>query len=168
MIKKFLPVALMVLGLVAGARSMAYAMPQEESPTRTRLRENISDLYLLRLTRALELTEEQTARVYPQLTRIEKVKAGLQRQMGLDLRELRAELTKSPAGEATVLRLVTRIREARRAIRQKDDEVESFLEGVLTPIQKARYIIFTVEFLRNVGENLQRARGLRAPIKRTP
>ena len=166
--KKYLPIAGMILSLGLGSWSMAHGAPQGEPQARTRLRENISNLYLLRLTRALELTEEQTAKLYPFLTRVEKEKTVLQRRMGLDLKGLRAELAKSPAGEEAILGLVTRIREARRAIRQKDDEVEAVLEGVLTPVQRARYLIFTVEFLRSVGENLERARGLRAPIKRTP
>jgi Spy/CpxP family protein refolding chaperone len=163
-----LPVAIMILSFALGGWSAAFGAPQGEPQARARLRENISNLYLLRLTRALELTEDQTAKLYPLLTRVEKEKAELQRQMGLDLRDLRAEMAKSPAGEKAVLGLVTRIRESRRAIRQKDDEVEAVLEGVLSPLQRARYLIFTVDFLRSVGENVQRARGLRPPIKRTP
>jgi hypothetical protein len=133
-----------------------------------RIRENISNLYLLRLTRALDLSEEQTAKLYPLLTRAEKEKAGIQRRMGLDLRDLRAELAKAGAGEQRILEMVARITEARSAIRRKDDEVEGVLDGVLTPVQKARYLIFTVDFLRSIGENLERARGLRGPMKRTP
>lgn len=168
--KKYASVACLVLTVIlfSGPWLRAQASPQGDPQARMRLRENISDLYLLRLTRALELTEEQTAKLYPFLTRVEKEKAALQRQMGLDLRDLRAELANASAGEGNVLGLVARIREARRTIRRKDDEVENVLEGVLTPIQKARYLIFTVEFLRSVGEKLERARGLRAPIKRTP
>ncbi|MGZ5422994.1 MAG: hypothetical protein ACXWGZ_00340 [Candidatus Aminicenantales bacterium] len=79
-----------------------------------------------------------------------------------------AELAKTPPGEADLPGLVDRIREARRAIRRKDEEVEAALDGVLTPVQRARYLIFNVEFLRSVGENLGRARGTRAPFKRTP
>jgi len=165
---KCLPIAALTLSLGLVAWSAAYGARQGDPQARTRLRENISNLYLLRLTRALELTEEQTAKLYPFLTRIEKEKAELQRQMSLSLRELRAELAKSPSGEETILGLVTRIREARRAVRQKDDEADAVLEGILTPVQRARYLIFTVEFLRSVGENLERARGLRGPIKRTP
>jgi hypothetical protein len=133
-----------------------------------RIRENISNLYLLRLTRALDLSEEQTAKLYPLLTRVEKEKAGIQRRMGQDLRDLRAELARDGAGEQRILELVARITEARSAIRRKDDEVEGVLDGVLTPVQKARYLIFTVDFLRSIGENLERARGLRGPLKRTP
>jgi CRISPR/Cas system CSM-associated protein Csm2 small subunit len=134
---------------------------------RTRLRERISDLYLLRLTRALELTEEQTAKLYPALTRAERQKAGLQVQMGLDLRSLRAELAKTPPKEATILLLADRVRDARRAIRQVDDGVEEALDKALTSVQRARYLIFTVDFLRRVGENLGRSEAVRGLTKRS-
>jgi Spy/CpxP family protein refolding chaperone len=166
--KKYAPAAVLVLVLALGTWAPAQGSLQGDPQARMRLRENISNLYLLRLTRALELTEEQTAKLYPFLTRVEKEKAVMERRLGLDLRDLREELAKSPAEEGRVLGLVARVREARRSIRQKDDEVEGVLDGVLTPVQKARYLIFTVDFLRSIGENLERARGLRAPIKRTP
>jgi hypothetical protein len=89
--------------------------------------------------------------------------------MALDLRDLRTELAKTPPGDKEVLRLVDRIRQARRALREKDEEVEAALDKVLTPVQKGRFIVFTVEFLRNIGENLGRPR--RGPggfIERTP
>jgi len=84
--------------------------------------------------------------------------------MSLDLQDLRAELDKTPPGEEAVLRLADRISEARRAIRLKDDDVEATLEGVLTPVQRARHVVFTVDFLRSVGENLGRAGSVRRPI----
>lgn len=161
-----------VAGLVAAVVLLAWSISlgaqQGDPQARARLRERISDLYLIRLTRALDLTDEQTARIYPLLTRVEKDKAALQGRMGLDFRDLREELAKTPPGDTAVLGLVDRIRHARRAIRQKDDEVEAALEGILTPVQRARYVIFTVDFLRSVGENLDRVRGGRGPLKRTP
>jgi len=166
--KKCAPAAVFVLVLALGTLAPAQGSQQGDPQARMRIRENISNLYLLRLTRALDLTEEQTAKVYPLLTKVEKVKAGIQRRMGQDLRDLRAELAKDGAGEQRVLELVGRVREARRSIRQKDDEVEDVLEGVLTPAQLGKYIVFSVDFLRGIGENLERARGMRAPIKRTP
>lgn len=133
-----------------------------------RLRERISELYLLRLTRALDLTEEQTAKVYPLLTRAERDKAALQREMGLDLRSLRDELARPEPRDKELLALVDRIRESRREVREKDEEVEAALDGILTPAQRARFLAFNIEFLRNVGENLGRARGLRGALKRSP
>jgi Spy/CpxP family protein refolding chaperone len=159
---------ILILGLSLGSLAAAQAGGQGQPPAQWRLRERIGDLYILRLTRALDLTEEQTAKIYPLLVRVEKDKAGLQRKLGLDMRELRAELADPPAGEGRLLELVAGIRKARQDIRRLDDEVEAVLDGVLTPLQKARYLVFTVEFLRSVGENLDRARGLRAPVKRNP
>ena len=126
--KKYAPAAVLILVLALGTWAPAQGALQGDPQARMRLRENISNLYLLRLTRALELTEEQTAKLYPFLTRIEREKAVIQRQMGLDLRDLRAALTATPAGEERILGLVARIREARRAIREKDGEVEDDLE----------------------------------------
>jgi hypothetical protein len=165
---KYIFAAGLLVGLAFGPWSFVLGGQTPDNLPRAGLRERISDLYLLRLTRALDLTEDQTARIYPLLTRAEKDKAALQRQMGLDLRDLRAELTKTPPGEEAVLARVDRIRQARRAIRQKDEQVEAVLDGILTPVQRARYLVFTVEFLRNVGENLGRARGARTAVKRTP
>lgn len=163
-------IAMVILGLCLAG--VVWSAPpgglQGEPQVRTRLRENISDLYLIRLTRALELTEDQTARLYPLLTRAEKEKSALQGRMGADLKALRRELAGSPVDEGRILELVARIREARRAIRAKEDEADAVLEGSLTPLQRARYVVFTVEFLRSVGENLQRARSQRAKIKRIP
>jgi len=154
--------------LAAGAGSFALGGQMAGPGQRARLRERISDLYLLRLTRALDLTEEQTAKIYPLLTRAEKEKAEIQGKMGLDLRDLRAELAKPEPRDEELLALVERIRQARRLIRQNDEATEAAVDGLLTPAQKARYLIFNIEFLRNVGENLGRARGARAPLKRTP
>jgi Spy/CpxP family protein refolding chaperone len=148
----------LMLALALGPAQAAPHGQAGDPQTRARLRERISDLYLLRLTRALDLTEAQTARLYPVLTRVEKEKAGLQRDMGLDLRDLRAELAKPRPGEAEVLGLVGRIRRARRAIRGLDEEVEAALDETLTPVQKGRYLVFTVDFLRSVGENMGRVR----------
>jgi Spy/CpxP family protein refolding chaperone len=166
---RHLAVAGLILCFGLGFRPAVLAARQGDPQARWRLRERISDLYLLRLTRALDLTEDQTAKLYPLLTRVEKEKAELQRGLGLDLRDLREELARTPAGEKTLMSLVEKIRRARLAIRVKDDEVEAVLERVLTPVQRARYLVFTVDFLRTVGENLDRVRGGgRGLIKRTP
>jgi len=168
MIRKKIGMVILGLCLAGVVWSAPPGVLQGEPQVRTRLRENISDLYLIRLTRALELTEDQTARLYPLLTRAEREKSALQGRMGADLKDLRRELAGSPVDDGRILELVARIREARRAIRAKEDEVDAVLEGSLTPIQRARYVVFTVEFLRSVGEKLQRARGQRAIIKRIP
>jgi Spy/CpxP family protein refolding chaperone len=166
--KRLVAACLMGAALIFGACSLARAGQASDPAQRAGLRERIGELYLLRLTRVLDLTEEQTAKIYPLLTRVEKHKAEIQRRMGEDLRALRDELAKTPPDDKELLALVERIREARQAIRKSDEEAEAALDRVLTPVQKARYLVFNIEFLRNVGENLGRLRGGRPAMKRTP
>lgn len=158
----------LVLGFGLGTVFAAAGAGQAEPQGRARLRERIGDLYLLRLTRALELTEDQTAKLYPLLVRAEKDKAELQRRLNLDMKDLRAELVRERPKEEALFLLTKEVRETRQEIRRIDDDVEAALDRVLTPVQKARYLVFTVDFLRIVGENLERARGVRAPLKRSP
>ena len=166
---KHLAVAGLILCLGLGIPAGLAGRPAGDPQARLRLRERISDLYLLRLTRALELTEEQTAKLYPVLTRVEKEKAepparhgprspGPPGGAGQDAAPGRGRSSAWSRGSG----------EARRAIREKDDEVEAVLERVLTPVQRARYLVFTVDFLRTVGENLDRARGGPGPHKKNP
>jgi Spy/CpxP family protein refolding chaperone len=140
----------------------AAARPLQGDPqTRARLRENINTLRLLRMTEALDLTEAQTARLFPVLNRIEKEKAELQRRMGIEIRDLRAALDKSPVQDADILALVRRVKEIRQSVQQKDEELEALLDENLTPVQKGRYLLFLVDFARGLGEKLNRARQIR-------
>jgi hypothetical protein len=148
--------ACLALPAWAGARPL-----QGEPQTRARLRDNINTLRLLRMTEALDLTEAQTAKLFPALNRIEKDKAELQRRMGVEIRDLRAALDKSPVQDADILALVRRIKEIRESVKQKDEELEALLDENLTPVQKGRYLIFLVDFAKGLGEKLNRARQIR-------
>jgi len=53
--------------------------PPAPAPDRQSVRQNLSTLRLLRLTEALELTEVQTAKIFPFLTRVEKDKLSIQK-----------------------------------------------------------------------------------------
>jgi hypothetical protein len=149
----------MAIVLLAG---QAAAGPIQGNPqARARLRDNINTLRLLRMTEVLELTEAQTAKLFPALTRIDREKSELQDRLGADLRDLRAALGRSPVREADVLAFVQRIREMRLAIKQKDEEYEAVLDESLSPVQKGRYILFLVDFARGLGEKLNEARQAR-------
>jgi len=148
--------AVLFLG-ASGQAQPAQADPQ----ARARLRENINTLLLLRMTETLSLTEEQTAKLFPPLTRIEKEKAELQRRMGIEVWNLRKSLESEPVREPDVLAAVKRVRELRQSIREKDEEFDAVVEANLTPVQKGKYVIFLVDFARGLGEKLNRARQIR-------
>ncbi len=148
---------LLAFGLTAG---FAAAQTGPGAGPRAReIRRNIHTLRLVRMTEALELTEEQTARIFPELSRVEKEKAALQQRIADRIRDLRGLLEKPMEGdEAGLLAAVREVRGWREDIARKDAEIEVFLDAELSPVQKARYILFSVDFYRRLGERLDRLR----------
>jgi len=145
---------------------------------RQRMRNNIGNLRLIRMTQALNLTEDQTTRIYPMFNRVEKEKLDLQRNLAQQIMELRRLLRdfagpKAAPGSDRDVRfaeLSRKIGETRREIRAKDDVLDAYLEQELEPLQQARYILFQIEFNQGLGDALDRVRDRRAtppkPIKK--
>lgn len=153
------------------------AAQEQAAALRQRMRNNIGYLRLIRMTQALSLTEDQTSRIYPMFNKVEKEKLDLQKELAADLQDLRKILRTAQASvevpetmTVPLAELVGRIGEKRRAIRAKDDALDEFLDKELNPLQKARYVLFQIEFNQGLGDMLERARGRRqflpAPIKK--
>jgi Spy/CpxP family protein refolding chaperone len=139
----------------------------EDSQVRRRLRQNINTLRMLRMTQALDLTEDQAAKIFPVINRVEREKARIQNQMSLTLRDLRQAVRQEPVDEARVQDLVQRVYDLRTLTREKEEELEACLDENLTPVQKGRYLLFSVDFFRGLNENLRRMReNTRPPVKR--
>ncbi len=151
--------------------SLALASVQRNGTVnRQRVRENLVTLRLLRLTQALNLTEEQAAKIYPAINRLEREKLDIQRQMSADLADLRKFVGEQPPREAEIEIRNKRIREARALIRHKDLELDEFLGKNLTTVQQAKYLLFQIEFYRVLNDGLERIRMMRnkppPPIKK--
>jgi Spy/CpxP family protein refolding chaperone len=138
--------------------AVSFAQQEKPLPNRQRVRENLATLRLLRLTQALDLSEDQAAKIFPTVNKIEKEKLQLQRRMSADIRDLRQILIDPPSSEAEIEAMVAKIREAQKLVREKDAELESFLESSLTGVQKAKYVIFQIEFYRLMDQTLDRLR----------
>jgi Spy/CpxP family protein refolding chaperone len=151
---------ILVVGVIfwSGFFLSAHAQGQRP-PNRERIRENIHRLRLLRMTEALGLSEEQTAKIYPLASRIEKDKQRILREINSEMSRLRDLLAEDTPAEANLLAGVARIKELRQTFQDKDLEFESSLEMTLSPLQKAKYLLFSAEFYRGVTEGLRR-RGL--------
>ncbi|MDD8027557.1 MAG: hypothetical protein PHI34_13725 [Acidobacteriota bacterium] len=148
-----------LLALLAAAALTVPAAAQNRSvPPRQRVQRNISALRLVRLTQALDLTEDQTAKVYPALNRIEKSKQEIQKDLSEDVLALRAMSQDPAAKDADLMAVLVRMRDNRARIMDLDKEADAFLAGILTVRQKALYEIFQIDFLRGLNETMNQAR----------
>ena len=53
---------------------------------------------------------------------------------------------------------INKIKELRNLIKKKDEKLEARIEENLTLIQRAKYLMFAVNFYRDLRNNLDRAR----------
>ena len=142
--------------------SILSAAIQDDPPqNRRRARENMKTLWLLRMTRVLELTEEQTAKVFPIVSRIEKEKSKIYQQIGKQVRELRLILKEEEPGQKELTNKINKIKELRNIIKKKDEELEARMEENLTLVQRAKFLMFSARFYRDLREQLDRAKYMR-------
>ena len=120
--------------------------------------DNISTLYLLRMVQVLDLTEEQTAKIFPKVNSVEKEKREMNRTIGLLLRELRATLQQQDGDEKELFRIMAEIKDLRTQVESREEELQEFMEGILTVPQQAKYLIFVQDFLKDLREKLNKAR----------
>ncbi len=149
------------LALLAAVLVAAPALSSAQNqpiPPRQRMQRNLSALRLVRLTQALDLNEDQTAKVFPALNRIEKAKQDIQKDLSENILALRAMCQESEAKDEDLEATLLRIRDDRRRIKDLDAEADAALEAVLTVRQKARYEIFQIDFLRGLSETMNQAR----------
>lgn len=132
------------------------------------IQENVILFRMLRMTQELDLTEEQTAKIFPKMNQIEKEKLGLQKKVGEQFRALRLILEDENPDQKKIGEKVNAILELRHQVEGKDKELESFLDENLTLVQRAKYLIFTADFNRELREKLERARGLQQRLRNVP
>lgn len=144
--------------LAAAVLAMPLLAQNPGMPARQRLQANLSALRLVRLTQALDLTEEQTAKVFPVLNKIEKGKQDIQKSLSQDILQLRRLCLDPETKDVAFEDITARIKEQRARIRALDEEGDAVLTAVLDPRQRARYEIFQIDFLRGINETMNQAR----------
>ena len=124
----------------------------------SKVRSNINTLMLLRMVENLNLTEEQSAKLFPVFTRIEREKMMLSRTLMHEMNALREELRKDKPDPIQVKELLSSAREKRDSLMAKEREMESIIGQELTIIQQAKHMIFMQDFLRNLRQRFSRAK----------
>ena len=83
------------------------------------VRENMFVLRTLRMTQALDLTEAQTAVIFPELNRAEKEKAQLQADLAREIRELRQLINNKKVEDREFENRVAKIVDLKEKIRSR-------------------------------------------------
>lgn len=146
---------------------IAFADVQEDkSPYRKGIRENIQMLRLLKMTQALDLTEEQASKIFPAINRVEKEKMKINKEISQKITELKLILDKEKLDENEIQNVMEDLKGLRSLLKGKDEELESVLEENLTLVQRAKYLLFMVDFYRGLREKVNRARILQQRLRK--
>ena len=122
------------------------------------VRANINLLMIMRMVQTLDLTEDQISKILPAMNQNAKEKQKLQSEIMKELRALRFILRNETADEQILTEKTGTIRVLEKALREKEAELNAFIEEHLSAVQQAKYILFIQDFYREMREKLNGAR----------
>ena len=144
---------LMVGGLGLARPALAQPLPQR----RAQVRQQITDYMLQQLTQELALDPATAQRVREVWQRYQQQIAGVHRDMGATMKELRALLATPQPDPGRSLQLADRIVRDRQQVQQLEIQRTGELRGVLSPVQFARGVTLAPRLQRQVRRQMLRA-----------
>lgn len=105
----------------------------------------IEKVRIYRLTQELDLTTEQAMEFFPKLNELQKIEKAFRQKKIQILFELR-NLLKNDADDKEILKVVSKYEDIQR--KKIEDQIEKIKEmwKILTPVQRAKFLIFQEEF----------------------
>jgi len=145
----------------------AFKRPEGEQKIE-KVRERIETLRMWKLTKALDLDEKTSVKVFPLLNRYDRERADLEIGLRKDMKGLRESLKDMKAGELKPL--LERLEQNHKSLQTTNVEEWLELKKILTIEQQAKYIIFKLEFEREMRQVIEDARDRRSerPGKQRP
>jgi Spy/CpxP family protein refolding chaperone len=163
--KKNVVKILLILFIMCGFTAQGLAEPPgylDEPPTkqqRDRVRKRIETLKMWKLTKALDIDETTSAKLFPLLNRYDKRKAEIHQNIRKGMREMRSSLKENRTeGLKNTLAM---LEENHKALQSINDEEWAEMKKVLTVEQQAKFILFKQEFDRDVRKVISDAKGRR-------
>ncbi len=125
-------------------------------------REIIEKVRIYKLTEALDLSEEQTVRLFPRLREIRKTEQEFHKQRIETIKKLK-DLVKANAEEKEIAKVLNQLHDMQKdRMASQIKEMES-LRQLLTPIQQAKFVIFQEDFEREIRDLIREIRCKRLP-----
>lgn len=152
-----------LLGLVSGALGQPLASAAPGSPSAPEGRRLIETIKIWKMIEALNLGEDQAARLFPKLAQLEASRREFHRRQRL-LRDELAELLKQrPLRDEQIKARLDQLDRAEADFRGHEQVIRGGLRSILSPEQQARFALFEDQFeteMRRVIHDLrQRRRG---------
>ncbi len=127
-------------------------------------REIIEKVRIYKLTEALDLTTEQATRFFPKLKEMRKTEQEFQKEKIKLIKELKV-LIEEGAPESEIIKILDKYTEIhKKRMIEQAKEIEG-LRGVLTPLQQAKFLIFQLEFEREIRDIIREVRRRHPPPK---
>lgn len=142
------------------------APPSEER--REEIRKKIETIRIWRLTERLRLDTTTSAKMASVLSSFDQQRRDLMREQMTSLREVRTSLKAQKPDEAKLKTALDRLEKNQQAIQELRRKEIDGLKGILTIEQQARFLLFQLEFQRELREMIAGARGGEGPVRGRP
>jgi hypothetical protein len=153
--------------LAFGTSSLMAQTYREPLDQREKSRERIQMVRMLKLTQALKLDREAAGRFFAVGAQYEQTKRHIRRDLQEDIQRLRNLTRDLNAPEKELRETVLRIKNRKKDLNDLNNkQIEEEL-SLLRPDQQARYILFTIDFHREMEGILREIREER-PMEKSP
>ncbi len=155
-----------LLVLTALAVAVASAQPRHgagEMPGSEKAMEMIRAMRIVRMRERLNLSEEQVAALLPRLSRCDSLMISHRKAQAEDFNLLKEELAKRNPSEVKLSQIMDRLKKEEDEHHQQMTRLRDEMLSLLSVEQQARFVIFEVEFEREIrrfiGEIREKYRG---------
>jgi Spy/CpxP family protein refolding chaperone len=153
-----------LLLLMSFAAAAAFAQPMHGMGGSERVMEMIRALRIMRMQESLNLTDEQVASLLPRLSRCDSLVLSHRNAQAEDFKALKEELAKRNPSEAKLKEIIGRFKQREAEHHKQMAELRDEMLSVLSVQQQAKFIIFEVEFEREIRgfiERIKEGHGMR-------
>ena len=121
-----------------------------------RIEKKIESLRMWKVTQALDLDEKGSAALFPLLNEFNKRRVAAERAMQQNVHGLKKALTGKAAGELPGL--LDEIEKMHRELQKVKDDERAAIKKVLSVEQQAKYVLFQLDFEREIRKLIEEAR----------
>ncbi len=147
-------------------RSSRGDAPSEEK--REAIRKKIETVKIWRLTEALKLDPNAAAKLSAFLSSFDARRRDITHAQMSDMRELRSSLKSAKPSEAKLRATLEKLEKNHHDMQELRDREWKGLKEMLTVEQQARYLIFQLEFQREMRDMIAGARRTGGPVRGRP